>query len=306
MLQTIISALTYAMSISLMAVSITLLYNTTRVLNFAQASYVILAGYMTFITTLLFNLNPFVTCLLGGLISGLAAVTSFYIVLEPLRRRKSPLTILMIATFGVDMIYVGIINILVDYLQYAYQIPARNAYLGSYNVEIAGISGVFIAYLILNVAVIVALFLLQHTKIGIMLRATMQDERLSKVMGINTTYTLAISWFLAGMITGLSGALTPLWTMLNPTTGYLFIVPMFCASIVGGLDVIYGAFIGALVIGLTEVLGIIALSNIVGSWVLPYRPALPLIVMTFVLMTSPSGITSIKLERLKKLKGWFK
>jgi len=86
----------------------------------------------------------------------------------------------------------------------------------------------------------------------------------------------------------------PLRIMCNPDVGMRLIVSIFAASILGGLSSIYGAFIGGLLIGFAEILGTGYLSLAVGTWVVPYRPIIPLLMMAITLLFAPKGLTGIK------------
>jgi len=299
-LATIRGAMTYALLLSLMAVGITLLYRTTKVPNFAHASFVTIGAYITYSLANL-NLNPYVGLLVASLVVGLTALACFYLVLEPLRRRGASIRILMIATLAIDIFGLGVINIYADYVQKVHKIPSRNFFIGEADVQILGLPGVFVVPLIINLIVLIALYLvLDYTKIGIKLRASMENQNLAEVIGINTRYMLALSWFIAGALAGLSGALLPLWTLVNPATGIALIASMFCASILGGLQSIFGAFLGAIIMAFVEVLGITSLSEVLGNWILPYRPVTPLLILSIVLLLLPSGVTSIQLKKIKK------
>lgn len=305
-LATVRDAITYVALLSLMATGITLLYKTTKVANFAHASFVTIGAYTTYSLYSIFGLSPYISMLIAFIVVGLVALVCFCVVLEPLRRRGASTVILMIATLGVDIILLGVINVLADYLQTVYKFPTRNFHIGGSDIRILGFPGVFVVSLALNFVVIFTLYLmLVRTKMGIKLRASMENQNLSEVIGINTSFTLALSWFIAGGLAGLSGALLPLWTIVNPSTGMLLIAEMFCASILGGLEAIYGAFLGSLIMGFAEVLGISALADIVGTWILPYRPAVPLLILAIVLLLLPGGVTSIRTAKLKTFAGYI-
>jgi branched-chain amino acid transport system permease protein len=297
---TVRDAVTYATLLSFMATGITLLYKTTKVANFAHASFVTAAAYINYYLVSILKLNPYTGLFVSFPIVGLLALVCFYLVLEPLRRRGASIDIMMIATLAYDIVLLGAISIFADYLQTVFKLPSRNFHIGALDIEIAGIPGVFLVAIVLNVITIISLHLiLNYTKMGISLRASMENQNLSEAIGINTSFTMAFSWFIAGGLAGMAGALLPLWTLVNPTTGMLLIASMFCASIVGGLEAIYGAFLGAFLMGLTEVIGITALSEAVGLWILPYRPVVPLLILAVVLLILPGGITSIKLDKLR-------
>ncbi|MEM0329434.1 MAG: branched-chain amino acid ABC transporter permease, partial [Nitrososphaerota archaeon] len=70
------------------------------------------------------------------------------------------------------------------------------------------------------------------------------------------------------------------------------------ASLVGGFTNVYGAFLGGFLIGWAEVLGTGFLAINFGSWVVPYRPIIPLILMVLTLLFAPQGLTGISWARM--------
>jgi len=110
------------------------------------------------------------------------------------------------------------------------------------------------------------------------------------VMGINVNRVYMVSWFISGGLGAMSGALLPLWWPGYPEMGTDFIVSVFAASTVGGVYSIYGAVFGGYMIGLAEVLGTSYLASWLGSWVIPYRPLIPLIAIIVTLLLAPNGV----------------
>jgi branched-chain amino acid transport system permease protein len=74
---------------------------------------------------------------------------------------------------------------------------------------------------------------------------------------------------------------------------------MFCASIVGGLEQIYGAVLGGLLLGLFDVVGTSELASLLGPWVAFYEPVIPLIILSATLVLAPRGLAGISLRRRK-------
>jgi branched-chain amino acid transport system permease protein len=91
-----------------------------------------------------------------------------------------------------------------------------------------------------------------------------------------------------------------LWFMGNPDVGASMLPSIFAASVVGGLQSIYGAFLGGFLVGIAEVLGTSYLSGLVGAWIIPYRAVIPLMIMIFTLATVPKGLAAIRWTRASK------
>jgi len=297
MIETLISGITYSSLLSLMALGITLLYRTTKVPNFAHASFVVFGIYTSY-TLALLGYNPYLGTLLGFIVSGIIALILFYALLEPLRRRKSSIFILMMATLTYDILMFGIINIYADYLETTFKIPARNVYLAPQDFTLIGLKGVSIVSTSLLIVLLMLLYiLLNRTIIGAALRAVMENPSLAQANGINVSLMLALSWFLAGGLAGVAGALLPMYMMTDPSTGMLLIAPMFCASVLGGLEQIYGAPLGGFILGLATTVLVSWLSGVIGYWIMTYSLMVPYITLIITLIFIPRGVVSIILKR---------
>jgi len=281
-----------------MALGITLLYRTTKVANFAHASFVTIGAYVTYTLTVIFAANPYAGVPVAFVVVGIVGLAVFYSVLEPLRRRNSPTVMLMIATLSLDVLLLGIINIHADYLTNTYSVPSRNILLSGSDFTFLAQPGIlFIALGTLAVCTVAIYVLLNFTTLGIALRASMENPQLAEAIGINVSMMLAISWFIGGGLAGIAGALIPLWTEVNPSIGTILLASMFCASIVGGLEQIYGAILGGLLLGLVDVVGTAELASFLGPWVAFYEPVIPLVVLSATLILAPKGLAGIGLRR---------
>ena len=297
-------AVIFASLLSMLSTGLTLTYMTTKVPNFAHGDFATISMYTSLVLAEIFGLSPYLGIPLGFLVGSLTALLLYISVLKPLLDRGANYIILMIATIAYDMILISVINILADSLTYAYKIATRLFILKSYDFSIFGLPGIAVVAPLIAVVIVVVLYLfLNRTKFGIAMRAAIENPSLAGVVGINVNLTYAVSWFISGGLAGIAGSLMPLWLMCNPDLGMRLIVSIFAASIVGGLTNIYGAFIGGLLIGFAEVLGTGYLSIIVGSWVIPYRPIIPLVIMSLTLLFAPKGLTGIAWREIFKRGG---
>lgn len=297
---TIVSWLTYSALLSLLGLGVTLLYRTTKVANFAHASFLTVGAYVTYTLTIILSPNPYVGVPVAFVVVGLLGLLMFYAVLEPMRRRNSSTVMLMIATLAFDIMMLGVTNIHADYLNTAYRVPSRNVLLTRLDFNFMGQPGVlFVALGMLAVCSAAMYLLLNFTTLGVALRASMENPSLAESIGVNVSMMLAVSWFIAGGLAGIAGGLIPLWTEFNPDIGTILLPSIFCASIVGGLEQIYGAVLGGLLLGLVDVVGTSVLASIIGPWVSFYEPIIPLIVLSVTLIVAPQGLAGIRVRRGK-------
>lgn len=297
---TIVSWLTYSALLSLLALGVTLLYRTTKVANFAHASFVTVGAYVTYTLIIIVKLNPYDGVPVAFVVVGLLGLLLFYAVLEPMRKRNSSTVMLMIATLAFDITMLGVTNIHADYLNTVFKVPSRNVLLTPLDFKFLGEPGVlFVALGMIAICLAAMYLLLNFTTLGIALRASMENPSLAESIGINVSMMLAVSWFIAGGLAGIAGGLIPLWTEFNPDLGTILLPSIFCASIVGGLEQIYGAVLGGFLLGLVDVVGTSVLASIIGPWVAFYEPIIPLIVLAITLIVAPRGLAGLRIRRGK-------
>ncbi len=288
-------AVVFASLLSLLSLGLTLTYVVTKVPNFSQGSIATVGIYVTLTATKLFRTGAYDFLPVAFLLGGLTNLILYFVAIRPLNRRGSGLISLMVATIAYDLVLVALLNIYADYLSTAFKIASRDFILRDFDVELLGQPGVFITAPLLAIALSVALYaFLTKTKFGVAMRAAIEDQALAGVLGINVRRVYVVSWFLAGGLGGIAGAMLGLWFLSNPGYGDNVLISIFAASVVGGLQNVYGGILGGLLEGFTEILGTSWLGSVMGPWVLAYRAILPLIVMATTLFVAPRGITGIR------------
>jgi len=118
---------------------------------------------------------------------------------------------------------------------------------------------------------------------GKAIRAVAQDRQAARLMGINVERVFAVSFGIGAALAGLAGCLlAPLYTM-SPQIGMNFVMPAFAVVVLGGLGSVKGAYIGGLIVGLTDALA--------GFYLDPaLKQAVLFMVFIVVLIVRPSGL----------------
>jgi len=276
----------------LLSLGLTLTYLTTKVPNFAHGMFATTGAYVSLTVSQVWNANIYHNLPLAFIIGGIIALAQYLLILRVLMRRGTSIVGLMIATLAIDMILFAVLNIYADYLKIVFKIPyERDFYFRRYDFKIAGQDGLLVVAPTLAVVIVTLLHLaLTRTKFGVAMRAAIEDPSLASVVGINVNFVYIVSWFLAGGLAGLAGALIPLRLQSSVNTGWLLIVSIFAASIVGGLLNIYGALLGGFLIGLAVKLGPFYLAPLIGTWIHRYEQLIPLIAMAVTLLIVPKGL----------------
>ncbi len=126
--------------------------------------------------------------------------------------------------------------------------------------------------------------LLQTTKLGKAMRAMADNEDLARVTGIPTERIIQFTWILGGGLTGVAGYTWVLWRgTFGWFDGWLFLLLVFAAVILGGIGSIYGAMAGGVVIGLARDLSTVFIPSTLAR-------ASAFALMIVILIVAPSGI----------------
>ena len=294
-------ALIFASLLALLSIGLTLTYLTTRVPNFAHASFATIGVYTALIASRVWESTPYIAIPIAFVISGVVAVALYTFILKPLIRKGASQAIQMVATLAFDLIVIAMLNILADYIVRTYQVTSREFTLRSYDAEFMGLPMIVIAAPVAVAILAITLhIMLRKTKFGIAMRAATENSDLSGIVGINVKLVFGVSWLLGGGIAGIAGALMSMWFQGDPNLGPQLIPSIFAASIVGGFLSIYGAIAGGLLVGLTEVLGTRFLAGEFGSWLIAYRPLIPLVFIVATLLIAPRGLAGINWSRLRR------
>jgi branched-chain amino acid transport system permease protein len=126
--------------------------------------------------------------------------------------------------------------------------------------------------------------LLQGTKLGKAMRAMSDNEDLARVTGIPTERVVRYTWIIGGGLTGIAGFVFALWKgTLGFFDGWLLLLLVFAAVILGGIGSIYGAIAGGLIIGVTF--------HMAPLWIPSgFARAAAFAVMILILVLKPEGI----------------
>ena len=294
--------LLYTCLLCCLTIGFTLILMTTRVWNMAHGSMATIGAFITLIAGEIWKVNVYSTLGLSFVVPAILSFIFYYTLVRPLIRRGASDLMLFVLTFAINFIFVGVINILADYLTNVYKLSARLFFLRSLDVKIFGLPGITLIAPLLTAAIIIIMHLfLTKTKFGTAMRATIENPALAGTVGVNVNLVYSVSWFLAGGLAGLAGGLLPLWILYTPYTGEILLLSVFAASMVGGTGSIYGAILGGIITGTAEVWGTYFLSTFIGSFMVQYRAVIPVIILAVCLIFVPQGLTGINWRDT-----WFK
>ncbi len=305
----LIDAIIFGNLLVLLSIGLTLTYITLKIPNFAHGDFATVGMYVAYYFLVFHKISPYLTLPFAFLVSGTIALLSYLLVFRPLNNRGMSIVGLMVASIAIEVALRSTLHIYADSLTNIYKVISRGFIFRDFGIEISKtlyIPGLLIVSSILTLALVISLYiLLTKTKFGIAMRAAIENPDLAEVLGVDVNKVYAVSWFLAGGLAGLAGALVPFRMATDPEIGWMLLLRVFSSSILGGLSSIYGAMLGGYIVGFAEVIGIQVLSNPPFNLSTAYRPAIPFAILIATLLLMPEGLASkIKLEKIAaKIRG---
>jgi branched-chain amino acid transport system permease protein len=134
------------------------------------------------------------------------------------------------------------------------------------------------------VACLLVLFVIvRFTPLGRAMRAVADNPSLAAARGIERNVVVAVAWGLVGVLCALAGTLIALDRAIDPLMGWNYQINVFAAAILGGLGSLFGAVIGALVIGVVEELSTLVIPT-------NYRQAIAFGMIVILLLLRPQGL----------------
>ncbi len=273
-----------------MALGITLTMKVIRLPNFAQAEYITAGAYTALIVSMTLSTNPLVVLGLSFIVGALVAFFSHQFVFKSLEGQKASFYTLLLASFAVGLILRYIMFIIADTLELfekRIQIPIEIIYRGDNII----LTNIFLWVVPTSIILVFLLtLLLNYTGLGREMRALADNLNLARVIGISVERVKNHTWLLAGGLAGVAGALWGLNTSVSPLMGWIAILSVFAAAILGGLSSFTGTILGAYVVGFSENT-VMQLLNFYLDVDFSFKPAIPFIIIIAVLLIRPQGFT---------------
>lgn len=281
-IQLIINGIALGSVYSLIALGFTLIFSVLKFSNFSHGGVMVVSAYFAYIVCKSWNLGfvpmILITVLFGGCLSCLVQFIGF----ERLRRTKRSSMLFFVSSANLGTLLQNIIILMFASSYYSYpSFFSRSFFQINENLTIAVTDMIMLG--LSAVGILVLMYILYKTRMGISIRALSMDSDTAKLMGINVSFVMALTFFISGMLAAIAGVLCGMKFLLYPQLKDLVMKGM-TASILGGLGNISGALYGGLLLGLLEVF----MTNFVGS---SLQPACTFLFAIIFLIFRPQGIS---------------
>jgi branched-chain amino acid transport system permease protein len=265
----IVPALTYGSQLALGAIGVTLIYGVLRFANFAYGDLMAFATMIVILTTwylqsIGITLGFLPTALLALPIGIIATIilSLFFdkIVFKYYRDKKSEPVILIVVSIGVMFILNAIVRIIIGPGDVIFMDGARFIMkagefkkMTGLNEGIALKSTQVITFITTIITCSILFYFLNKTKTGKSMRAYSNNEDLALLSGIDPTKIIIYTWVIVSILATIAGSLYGLDKSFKPLSYWNNLLPIFAATIVGGIGNPLGAFYGGFVIAFTEI-----------------------------------------------------
>ena len=263
---------------ALVALGFSIIFNASRVINFAQGEFVMIGG-MSAVSLLAAGL-PLPLAIVGAVvIAGAIGLLLDKFAVE--RAQQADVVTLIIITIGASILLRGLAQLVWDK-----RIHALPPMSGDRPIEIFGATIVPQSLWVLGVAlaIVVALsWFFGRTRLGKAMLATSHNRLAAQLVGIDVRKVLFVSFGLAAALGAIAGVLIAPITFTSYDAGIMLGLKGFAAAILGGLGSFPGAVVGGLLLGLLESLG----AGYVSS---AYKDVIAFVIILAVLFIRPNGI----------------
>lgn len=298
MIQNLVDGVLVGSILSLGAIGLTMAMHMLRFANFSHAELLSIGAYAALVFDGLFGaIHPALAqaipplsltwsltlaLLISMALTGLSAVAIDKLVFKRVRAKGGELS-MVFASFGVAMIIRNVLGLIFGLNPKLYSqdivfaiVVSRDPFLLIKPDQVFTLAAALLIMLILHLV-------LSRTTFGYSLRAVAENPTLAQVSGINLNRMIVLIWLIGGGLAAAAGVFYGLTNQINPVLGRDLVLPIFAATIVGGIGSIYGAVLGGFLVGLASNLALVILPS-------GYSPAVPFLIILAVLIIRPHGL----------------
>ncbi len=274
-----LNALQYGLLLFLVASGLTLVFGIMGIINLAHGSFYMIGAYLAFAPTSLTG-NFFIAILLGIPLALAFGAALEALLFAHLYKRDHLEQVLL--TYGLILIFEEVRSLLLG--DDVHGIPVPEIFAASIPLNDT-LSYPVYRLVISAVCIVLAIglyWLIQRTRLGMMIRAGSHDRDMVQSLGIDINRIYRTVFALGVALAALAGMLAAPISSVFPGMGSQVLIISFVIVVIGGIGSVWGALIAALIIGFADTFGKVLLPDFAGLIVY--------LVMAVVLLWRPEGI----------------
>jgi len=274
-----LNSLQYGLLLFLVASGLTLVFGIMGIINLAHGSFYMIGAYLAFVLTSATG-SLFLAILLGIPLTFIVGAFLEWALFSHLYKREHLEQVLL--TYGLILIFEELRSLLVGDEVHGVDIPA----IFSASIPLSDVLSYPVYRLVISgVCIVLAValyFVIQRTRLGMMIRAGNHDRTMVEALGININMIYRVVFALGFALAALAGMLAAPISSVFPNMGSHVLIISFVIVVIGGIGSVWGALIAALVIGFADTFGKVLMPDYAGMVVY--------LVMAVVLLWRAEGI----------------
>jgi branched-chain amino acid transport system permease protein len=273
---------------ALIAIGYTMVYGILRLINFAHGDIFMMATYFAFFSIMSFNIPWYISFVIAVVLTGVLGVAVEAAAYRPLR--NAPSISMLISSIGASYLLENLAVLLFSGKPRSFPTPnvlTRMITVSGVTIQILS----FIIPIVTFIILLLLLYLINNTKIGMAMRAVSKDHETAGLMSIDVNKIISITFGIGSMLAAIGGIMWGLkFPQINPTMGVIPGLKCFIAAVIGGIGNVNGAVIGGFTLGIAEIMLVALLPGLTG-----YRDAFAFIMLIVILLVKPTGIMGEKI-----------
>jgi len=284
LVQQVFNGIVFGAMYALLALGMTVIYGILRLIHFAHGALITVGafGFYLFFIVLGF---PFP----AAIVLIIALGTLMGIILDTVAYRKAvggPEVSMLITSLGFYIFIENLMKLIVSPQPYAFHPPEFLDKIYSLPMITFRTIDIFIIAISILIMVFFTLFV-KKTKMGVAMRATAESGEAARMVGINISRVISISFIIASAIAAITGFMWGAkYGQISYNMGFMAGVKAFVAIVIGGVGSIPGAMIGGFILGILEMFSVAFLPPGYAA----YRDGIVFFILIFILIVKPSGI----------------
>ena len=282
LLQQLVNGLMLGSTYALIAIGYTLVFGVLHLVHLAHGEVFMIGAFIGLYVVLWSGAGVAVALVAALLGTALLGVLIELVAFRPLRARTGHALAPMISTIGVGIVLQEVATRLFgsELVGFPHRLQPVTFALGPVT-----ITSVQLLILGVALALMIALHLfVARTRLGMAMRATAESVVAARLLGIETSRIIVLTFAIASALGGAAGVLVGLsFNAISPFMGIDMGIKGLAIMLIGGLGNVQGAMVGGIVLGIVEVLSVAYLAS-------SYRDAFAFAIMIAILLFRPQGL----------------
>lgn len=244
-----LNAMTALLVLALVSLGLWIIFGLMGVINLAHGAYVTIGAYIIWLTVTRLEIGFWPGLLLAPILVGAVGYLTERFVIRYLYDR---LVDTILATWGIALVIEELIKLAVGSTNKSVGQPPLTDQI---DLGVTTYPSYRLFVMAFSIAILIGVFYLLRTDLGIRIRAVIQNDEMASLLGINKSRMYTFSFVGGAALAGLAGAIVAPIAAVGPGMGSTYLLSSFLAVITGGASTILGVVPGSVIIaGLSNML----------------------------------------------------